>query len=68
MRSLLGARGQRDRLDPVGDELGLARDRGEPQVGRDAGQLAQQVEHVRLLARAAAAEHVGVDDDHASSS
>ena len=59
-------------LDSLGDELGVPRDGGEPKAGRrrERRQLAQEVEHVRLVARALAAEHVRVDDDerrHASS-
>ncbi len=65
---LLQPRGQLDRLDTVGHELGMARHGREAQVGRDARQLAQQVRDVRLVARARAAEHVGVDEDHATSS
>ena len=56
--------GQLDRLDPVGDELGPARDRRQPQVGRrGGGELAQQRADVGLVARALAAEDVGVDHD-----
>ena len=62
------ARRELDRLDPVGDELGTARDRGELEVGRDAGKLAEQVRDVGLVARALPAENVGVDQDHATSS
>ena len=57
-----------ERLDPFGHELGMTRHRAEGQVLRDERQLAQEVQHVGLLARALAAEHVRVDDDHASSS
>ena len=69
---LLGGRPEPDRLDPVGNEVGAARDRGEPKAGlrRERRQLAEQVEHVRLVAGPPAAEHVRVDDDeglHASS-
>jgi hypothetical protein len=41
---------------------------GEPKVGRNDGQLPQQVEDVGLLAGAVAAEHIGVEYDHTSSS
>ena len=59
-------------LDPLGNEVGIARDGGKPEAGggRERRQLAQEVEHVRLVACALAAEDVGVDDDersHASS-
>ncbi len=65
---LLEARRQLDRLDAGRDEVGAARDGGEAQVGREPRQLAQQVRDVGLVAGALAAEHVGVDQDHASSS
>ena len=65
---LLQPRPQRHRLDPVGDELGVAADGAEMEVGGDAGQLPQQVGDVGLVAGALASEHVGVDQDHTSSS
>ena len=65
---LLEARRQVDRLDSVGHELGVARHRGEVEIGRDNRQLAQEVQHVGLLAGAIAAEDIGVEDDHRSSS
>ena len=68
MRSSCEPRLELDRLDAVGHELRMARDGREPKVGRDRGELAQQIEHVGLLTRPVAAEHVGVEDDHASSS
>ena len=68
MRSSCERAAQLDRLDAVGDELGMARDRGEPQVGGDARAAAQQVQDVRLLAGAAAAEDVGVDGDEREAS
>ena len=52
---------------PAGTELGTARDRGELEVGRDAGKLAEQVLDVGLVARALPAENVGVDQDHETS-
>ncbi len=55
-------------LDALGHELGMPGDGDEAQVGRDARQLAQQVPDVRLVARALAAEDVGVDDDEAHAS
>ena len=69
---LLERRPEPHGLDPLGDELGVARDGGDPNSGsrRQRRQLAQEVEHVRLVACALAAEDVGVDDDersHASS-
>ena len=60
-------RGQLDRLDALGNQLGMPRDRGELEVGRDAGQLPEQVLDVGLVARALPAENVGVDQDHATS-
>ena len=59
----LRARGQLDRLDALRNELGVASDRGDPQVGGDVWQQAQQVQDVRLLTRPAAAEDVGIDGD-----
>ena len=60
----LAARGQLDRLDPGGDEVGAAGDRRQPQVARRGrGELAEQGADVGLVARALAAEHVGVDHD-----
>jgi hypothetical protein len=60
-----------DGLDPRRDELGMPGDGSDPQarVGRERRQLAEEVEHVGLVARSAAAENVGVDDHerHASS-
>ena len=72
IRSSWTRRAQRDGLDPVGHELGVARDGGDPQpgLGRERRERAQEVEHVGLVAGAVAPEHVGVDDDerlHASS-
>ena len=69
---LLRLRGQLDRLDSLRNELGMTSDGGDPQarLGRERCERAQEVEDVRLVAGAAAAEHVGVDDDerlHASS-
>src|SRR5579862_2413350 len=46
----------------------MPRDRGEAKVGRRPRELAKQVLDVRLLTGALTAEHVGVDDDHATSS
>ena len=56
---------QRDGLDALGHELGVPRDRRDPQprLGRERRERTQEVEHVRLVAGAVAAEHVGVDDD-----
>ena len=55
---------QHERLDPCGNELGMASDRGDPEAGgvRERSQLAQQVPHVRLVAGPAATEHVCVHD------
>ena len=69
---LLERRPEPHGLDSLGDEAGVARDGGDPNSGsgRQRRQLAQEVEHVRLVARALAAEDVGIDDDersHASS-
>ncbi len=64
---LLGARGQVDRLDALGDEVGTAGDGGEPEVGSGGGKLPEEVRHVRLVAGALAAEDVGVDQDHRAS-
>ena len=55
-----------DRLDAVRDEVGPPRERGEAKpVARRGGQLAQEIEDVRLVAGTPASEHVGVDDDEA---
>ena len=52
------------RLDPVGDEVGPARDRGEAQVrGRGRGELAQERADVGLIPGALPPEHVGVEHD-----
>ena len=53
---------------PGRDERRVARHRREAKVGRDARQRAQELAHVGLVAGAAAAEDVGVDDDHAAAS
>ena len=45
----------------------MPRDRGELEVGCDAGKLPEQVLDVGLVARALPAENVGVDQDHATS-
>ena len=62
---LLRPRGQLDGLDPLRNELGMTGDGCDPQAGlrRERCECAQEVEDVRLVAGAAAAEHVGVDDD-----
>jgi hypothetical protein len=65
---LLRARGKRDRRHARGDEPGVARDRAELELGHRRRQLAQQVRDVRLVPGARAPEHVGVEDDQASSS
>ena len=67
---LLGAGGELDRLDPVGDELRLAGDGGEVEVRGGARERAQQVPDVGLVAGALAAEDVGVEEDvdHAAAS
>ena len=65
---LLALGAEANGLDPGRDELRVAGHGDEPEVGRDAGQLADQVRHIRLVARPLAAEHVGVDHDHRSSS
>jgi hypothetical protein len=60
----LAAGGKVERLDPVGHELGMPRDRREAQVGRRrGGQLAQEPARVGLVARPPAAEHVRVEHD-----
>ena len=64
----LVARGQLDRLDAVGDELGVARDRGETNVWSAPRKPAEELADVRLVARAPAAERIGVDEDHAAAS
>ena len=64
---LLRPRRQLDRLDAGRHEPGKPRHRREAKVGRRRRQLAQQVRHVRLVPGASAAEHVGVEHDHASS-
>jgi hypothetical protein len=65
---LLAPRGQVERLDAVRHELGVAGERDEPEVTGLAPELAEQVRDVRLVARPAPAEDVGVDRDHTSSS
>jgi hypothetical protein len=65
---LLEAGRQVNRLDAVRNESWVARDGGERQVGCDVRELAQEVQHVGLLAGAVAPEHVRVDEDHATSS
>ena len=52
-----------DRLDPRRDELWPARHGREREPVGDGRQLAQEPEHVALVAGALAAEDVGVDDD-----
>ena len=70
---LLAPEAELDRLDARRDEIRPTRDGADPKARRrrERRQLAQQVEHVRLVARPAATEDVGVDDDergaHASS-
>ncbi len=68
MRSSWERAPQKDRLDAVGHELGVARHRREAQVGRGERERAQKIRHVGLVAGALAAEHVGVEEDHATSS
>jgi len=65
---LLDSRRQLDRLDAVGNELRMPRHGGEAEVGRNDWQLPQQVEHVGLLTGAVAAKHIGVEQNHTSSS
>ncbi len=67
---LLRAGGELDRLDPVGNELRLAGDGGEVEVRSGAWERAQQVPDVGLVARALAAEDVGIEEDvdHAAAS
>ena len=67
---LLGVGGELDRLDPVRDELRLAGDGREMKVRGGAGERAQEVPDVGLVAGALAAEDVGVeqDVDHAAAS
>jgi len=64
----LRAGGELDRLDARRDEVGPSRDRRKLQVGGDERELAQEIEHVRLLPRAVSTEHIRVDHDHAISS
>ena len=67
---LLGVGGELDRLDAVRDELRLAGDGREAQVRGGAGERAQEVPDIGLVAGALAAEDVGVeqDVDHAAAS
>ncbi len=61
---LLDGSAELERLDSIRNELRMARRGCEPKVvRRERSQLAEEVAHVRLVAGAAAAEHVGVDDD-----
>ena len=54
---------QLERLDALRNERRVARHRCDPEVGAELAELAEQVADVRLVAGAAAAEHVRVDDD-----
>jgi hypothetical protein len=69
---LLDSRRQLDRLDTRRHELRAAGDRSEAEALADRGQRAQQILDVRLVARPAATQDVGVDHDeriaHADSS
>ena len=65
---LLRPRGHLDRLDAVGYELRTPGHGSEGQVGRHLRQLPQQIEDIRLLAGAVAAEYIGVQHDHATAS
>ena len=65
---LLRPSAQDDRLDAVRDEGRVPGDRGNPEALGNAGQRPQQLTHICLVARAATAEDVRVDDDHASAS
>ena len=67
---LLGVGGELDRLDAVRDERRLSGHGGEAQVRGGAGERAQEVPDVGLVAGALAAEDVGVeqDVDHAAAS
>jgi hypothetical protein len=67
---LLRAGRQLQRLDPGRHALGMARDRGEVELGRRGRQRPQQVLDVGLVAGALPSEHVGVDQDvdHAAAS
>ena len=58
----LAARLQLHRLDPVRDEVGPPRHRGEAKVG-DARELAQEGGDVGLVAGSLPPEHVRVDHD-----
>ena len=56
--------GELDRLDPLRHEVGPAGHSCEVEVRRRQGaELAEEVGDVRLVTRAPAAEHVGVDHD-----
>ena len=59
----LAPSGEQDRLDSVGNEVGPARDRGQPLLVCDRRQLPQERGDVGLVARTAASEDVRVDDD-----
>ena len=58
---LLAARGQRERLHAVGNQLGTAAHRNEAKAVGQGRQLAQEVLHVGLVSGALAAEDVRVD-------
>ena len=62
--------GEDDRLDARRYEVGAAGDGGEAEAPGAGGgrQGAQEVRHVRLVAGAVAAEHVGVDHDEGAGS
>ena len=68
MRSSCERARELERLDAVGHEVGMAGDRDEPDPGvrRERPELAEEVERVRLVSRALASEHVGVEGDDAS--
>ena len=59
---LLQARRQPDRLDAVRDEFRVARDGREAKSVSGAGQRAQQLLDVRLVARSVASEHIRIDN------
>ena len=67
MRHLLRRRSEARGVDPLGDQLGVARHRHqpEPRLGRGDDELAQEVAHVGLVAGSLAPENVGVDRDKA---
>jgi hypothetical protein len=65
---LLRSGRQQEWLDPFRHERRVSRDGRDPEVALQIGEGEEQVRDVRLIARPASAEEVGVDDDHTAAS